>query len=140
MNEQRKDILDMLAEGKITAEEAERLIAALERDQPAAASSLDVRPKGKAKYLRVVVDSIDKGEPERVNVRVPLQLLRAGVRLAALIPPQALGKANTELNKSGIPFDLTQLKPEQLEELVEHLDEMTVEVDQRDTNVRVFCE
>ena len=54
MNEQRKDILDMLAEGKVTAEEAEQLIAALERDQPPAASSLDARPKGKAKYLRLV--------------------------------------------------------------------------------------
>ena len=94
MNEQRKDILDMLAEGKITAEEAEQLIAALERDQAPAATSLDVRPKGKAKYLRVVVDAVDNGEPSRVNVRVPLQLLRAGVRLAALIPPQALVKAN----------------------------------------------
>jgi hypothetical protein len=140
MNEQRKDILDMLAEGKITAEEAEQLIAALERDQPPAASSLDARPKGKAKYLRVVVDSRENGEPGRVNVRVPLQLLRAGVRLAALIPPQALGQANAELNKSGVPFDLTQLKPEQLEALVEHLDEMTVEVDQPDAKVRVFCE
>src|SRR5262245_56967254 len=140
MNEQRKDILDMLAEGKITPDEAEQLIAALERDQPPVAASPEVRPKGKAKYLRVVVDTTDDGEPGRVNIRVPLQLLRAGVRLAALIPPQALGQANTELNKSGIPFDLTQLKPEQLEELVEHLDEMTVEVDQRDTNVRVFCE
>jgi Asp-tRNA(Asn)/Glu-tRNA(Gln) amidotransferase B subunit len=140
MNEQRRSILDMLAEGKITADEAEQLIAALERDQPPVASSLEARPKGKAKYLRVVVDSLDKGEPERVNVRVPLQLLRAGVRLAALIPPQALGQANAELNKSGVPFDLTQLKPEQLEALVEHLDEMTVEVDQPDTQVRVFCE
>lgn len=140
MNEQRKDILDMLAEGKITAEEAEQLIAALERDQPPAASSLDARPKGKAKYLRVVVDALDDGEPGRVNVRVPLQLLRAGVRLAALIPPQALGQANAELNKSGVPFDLTQLKPEQLEALVEHLDDLTVEVDQPDAKVRVFCE
>ena len=140
MNEQRKDILDMLAEGKITAEEAEQLIAALERDQPPAASSLDARPKGKAKYLRVVVDALEDGEPARVNVRVPLQLLRAGVRLAALIPPQALGKANAELNKSGVPFDLTQLKPEQLEALVDHLDEMTVEVDQSDAKVRIFCE
>ena len=60
------------------------------------------------------------------NERVPLQLLRAGVRLAALIPPQALAQANAELNKSGVPFDLTQLKPEQLEALVEHLDEMIV--------------
>jgi hypothetical protein len=140
MNEQRKDILDMLAEGKITADEAEQLIAALERDQPPAASSLDSRPKGKVKYLRVVVDAIDNGEPARVNVRVPLQLLRAGVRLAALVPAQALGQANAELNKSGVPIDLTQLKPEQLEELVEHLDEMTVEVDSPDTKVRVFCE
>ncbi|MGD0554288.1 MAG: hypothetical protein ABSA93_04825 [Streptosporangiaceae bacterium] len=140
MNEQRKDILAMLAEGKITAEEAEQLIAALERDQPPAAPSPEARPKGKAKYLRVVVDSVENGEPARVNVRVPLQLLRAGVRLTALIPPQALGKASAELNKSGVPFDLTQLKPEQLEELVEHLDEVTVEVDQPDAKVRVFCE
>ncbi|MEV4516806.1 hypothetical protein AB0K00_48615 [Dactylosporangium sp. NPDC049525] len=140
MNEQRKDILDMLAAGKITAEEAEQLIAALERDQPPTASGLDARPKGKAKYLRVVVDAVENGEPGRVNVRVPLQLLRAGVRLAALIPPQALGYANAELSKSGVPIDLTQLKPEQLEALVEHLDDLTVEVDQPDAKVRVFCE
>jgi hypothetical protein len=43
-------------------------------------------------------------------------------------------------NKSGVPIDLTQLKPEQLEALVEHLDEMTVEVDQPDAKVRFFCE
>jgi hypothetical protein len=141
MNEQRKDILDMLAEGKITAAEAEQLIAALERDQPPTSSSLeDTRPKGKAKYLRVVVDSLEDGEPGRVNVRVPLQLLRAGVKLAALIPPQALERVNVELGKSGVPFDLSQLKPEQLEALVDQLDEMTVEVDQTDARVRVFCE
>ncbi|AHI01445.1 hypothetical protein GCM10010174_09510 [Kutzneria viridogrisea] len=140
MNEQRKDVLDMLAEGKITAAEAERLIAALERDQPAAPSSLEARPKGRAKYLRVVVDTLEDGEPTRVNVRVPLQLLRAGVKLAALIPPRALDKVNAELNESGLPFDLTQLKPEQLEEFVDQLDELTVEVDQADGTVRVFCE
>jgi hypothetical protein len=140
MNEQRKDILGMLAEGKITAEEAEQLIAALERDQPPAVSSPGARPKGNAKYLRVVVDALDSGEPTRVNIRVPLQLLRAGVQLAALIPAQALDRANAELSKSGVPLDLTELKPAQLEALVEHLDEMTVEVDQPDAKVRVFCE
>nr|MDT0662095.1 hypothetical protein [Micromonospora sp. DSM 115978] len=140
MNEERKDILDMLAEGKITAAEAEQLIAALERDQPPAASSPDARPKGKAKYLRVLVDTQDDGETGRVNMRVPLQLLRAGVKLTALVPPQALGKINVELHKSGVPVDLTQLKPDQLEDLVDHLDEMTVEVDQPDAKVRIFCE
>ena len=140
MNEQRKDILGMLAEGKITAEEAEQLIAAVERDQPTAASGPGARPKGNAKYLRVVVDALDSGEPTRVNVRVPLQLLRAGVQLAALIPAQALDRANAELSKSGVPVDLTELKPEQLEALVEHLDELTVEVDAPDAKVHVFCE
>src|SRR6185312_12764801 len=109
---------DLLAEGKITAEEAERLIDAVDRDRPPAAASADARPKGRPKYLRVVVDSVENGEPGRVNVRVPLQLLRAGVRLAALIPPQALGQATAQLNRSGVPIDLTQLKPEQLEDLV----------------------
>lgn len=141
MNEQRKDILQMLAEGKLTAEEADQLLAALDRDQPApAAPSSDGRPKAKPKYLRVVVDATDDGTPSRVNIRVPLQLLRAGVRLAALIPPQALGEANRELSRSGIPFDLTQLKPDQLETLIEHLDELTVDVDQPDAKVRIFCE
>jgi hypothetical protein len=141
MNEQRKEILQMLAEGKVTAEEAEQLIAALERNQPNKAASADGRPKARPKYLRVAVDVTEDGDgPVRVNIRVPLQLLRAGVRLASLIPPTALGHANSELQRAGIPFDLSQLKPEQLEELVEHLDDMTVEIDQADAKVRVFCE
>lgn len=140
MNEQRKDVLEMLASGKITADEAERLLAALDRDQAPSPSITDARPKSKAKYLRVIVLSMEEEGPGRVDVRVPLQLLRAGVQLAALIPPQALERANSELAKSGVPFDLTQLKPAQLEALVEQLDEVTVEVDQTDTQVRVFCE
>lgn len=140
MNEQRKEVLDMLAEGKVTAAEAERLITALERDQLPAASNLDVRPKGKAKYLRVMVGDMDHSGSGRVNIRVPLQLLRAGVRLAALVPPQALEQVNAKLSQSGVPFDLTQLKPEHLEALVDHLDELTVEIDDADSTVRIFCE
>ena len=34
MNEQRRQVLEMLAEGKITAAEADRLIDALERGRP----------------------------------------------------------------------------------------------------------
>jgi hypothetical protein len=140
MNEQRKDILDMLTEGKIIAVEAEQLLAALDQDQPPAASNLEARPKARAKYLRVLVENLDEMEPGRINIRVPLQLLRAGVRLAALVPPQALEKANAGLVKSGVPYDLTQLKPEQLGEFVEYLDDLTVDIEAPDAKVRVFCE
>jgi hypothetical protein len=39
-----------------------------------------------------------------------------------------------------VPLDLKQLKPEQLEALVENLDELTMKVDQPDARVRIFCE
>jgi hypothetical protein len=143
MNEQRRQVLEMLAEGKITADEAERLIDALEREQPESPPGAAPRPKPRPKYLRVVVNSEDDSGgdgPSRVNIRVPLQLLRAGVRLTSLIPPQALTRVNAELNKSGVPIDLTQLKPQHIEELIEHLDDLTVDVDQPDAKVQVFCE
>ncbi|MGQ5261302.1 SHOCT-like domain-containing protein [Micromonospora sp. ZYX-F-536] len=141
MNEQRRQILEMLGEGKITADEAERLINALEREQPESPPGAAPRAKTRPKYLRVVMHSEDDfNGPSRVNVRVPLQLLRAGVRLTSLIPPQALTEVNAKLNKSGVPIDLTQLKPQHIEELIEQLDDVTVDVDDPDTKVQVFCE
>ncbi len=143
MNEQRRQVLEMLVEGKITADEAERLIDALQREQPELPPGTAPRPKPRPKYLRVVVNSEDDSGgdgPSRVNIRVPLQLLRAGVRLTSLIPPQALTQVNDALNKSGVPIDLTQLKPQHIEDLIEQLDDLTVDIDQPDTKVQVFCE
>lgn len=142
MNEQRRQILQMLADGKVTADEAERLIDALERQQPETSQGAAPRPKTRPKYLRLVVNSEDGGGdgPSRVNIQIPLQLLRAGVRIASLLPPQALTKVNAELNRSGVPIDLTELKPQHLEDLIEHLDEVTVDVDDPSGKVQVFCE
>lgn len=141
MNEERRQILQMLAEGKITADEAEQLIDALGREQPTAPSGVAGSPKPRPKYLRVLVEDNSGGEESgRINVRVPLQLLRAGVRLTSLVPPQALTKLNAQLDKSGVPIDLTQLKPQDIEELIEQLDELTVDVDDSASKVKVFCE
>ena len=141
MSEQRRQILAMLADGKITADEAERLIAATERGRVDSGSvTAEPRPTRRPKYLRVVVDDRSGLEPTKVNIRVPIQLLRAGVRLASLIPPKALNQANDELRRAGVPIDLTQLKPEHIEELMEHLGDLTVDVEDSDAKVHVFCE
>lgn len=140
MSEDRRSILQMLSEGKITPDEAERLMAALERGTQTAPGSAPGARRN-VKYLRVVVDT-DEGHdgPTKVNIRVPMNLLRAGVRLSSIIPPLAREKVNAAMAKNGVPFDLNQLKPENLEELVEQLDELTVDVDQDRTKVRIFCE
>ncbi|MGH3280195.1 MAG: SHOCT-like domain-containing protein [Trebonia sp.] len=141
MNSQRRQILEMLAEGKLTADEAGRLIDALGQQEPEPSPGAAPRQKRRPKYLRVVVvDNSSADGPGRINIRVPLQLLRAGVRLTSLIPPQALTRVNAELDKVGVPIDLAQLKPQQLEELIDQLDDVTVDVDDPDTKIQVFCE
>lgn len=144
MNNDRRAVLQMLAEGKITAEEAERLLSALDRTEasrPAEAAPA-LRPNNLPKYLRVVVDTDEPGDggPTKVNIRVPVALLRAGVRLTSLIPPAARDQVNAELAKNGVAFDLGQVKPENLEDLVDQLNDLTVDVDQEKTKVRIFCE
>ena len=51
-----------------------------------------------------------------------------------------IARANDELERAGIGIDLSKLKPEQLEELIEHLGEMTIDVEEADSTVHVFCE
>ena len=138
MGEERRQILEMLAEGKITSDEAERLLDAVDREAPPAESG-EPR-KARPKYLRVLVDDSSEGEPTKVNVRVPIKLLRAGVRLAALIPPQALDRASEQIRRSGMEIDLARLKVEDIDELIDSLDEVSVDVDDTNTKIRVFAE
>jgi hypothetical protein len=155
MSEGRRQILEMLAAGKITADEAERLIAAMERSgngAPSAANAASgdtaAATKPKPKYLRVLVEADEsmtglKQGTTTVNVRVPMQLLRAGVRLAGLIPQQAHDQLDQAFSKHGVPITLSQIKPENLEELIDHLEDLTVDVDGKDgdaVKVKVFCE
>ena len=146
MSEHRRQILEMLGTGKITADEAERLIAALEKDSP----SQGISPAASAsapKYLRVMVEQEKDRDGDTmaktVNIRVPLQLLRAGVRLASLVPPQARNSVDEALKEKGITFDLSQLKPENIEELIAQLKDVSIDGDDakgRKVRVRVFCE
>ncbi len=133
MNSERKLILDMLAEGKITADEAERLISKLGH----AAETVEVvehdSPKrGKLKYLRVLVESKDG---DNVNVRVPLALVKAGIKLKGVIPKEA----HEKMYAKGVDLDALSSLDE--EELLEALRDLQVDVDsdQGDT-VRIFCE
>jgi len=141
MSENRRQILEMLSQGKITAAEAERLIAALEREPSASGSSGETRRNDPLKYLRVVVDAVDEHEgPTKVNVRVPIQLLRAGVKLTSIIPPRARSEVNEALRREGIDVDIGKLTPESLEEVVEQLRDLQVDVDHEKAKVRIFCE
>ena len=140
MKEERRRILTMLSEGKISAEEADALLDALS-DAPAAPPSALAAAVNAPKYLRVLVDGQEQGQGgNKVNVRVPLDLIRAGMRLAALLPAVAYEPVNRALKENGIDLDVSKIKPENLEDLVAHLQDLRVDGESDGEQVRVFCE
>ncbi len=160
MSEETKRILDMLSEGRLSVEEAERLLDALRAPGTAAvrqahdggvlSASKGAAESGapeektgrgpKPRFLRVIVDR----EGRKVDVRLPLQLVRAGMRFTALIPEKARGEIEKQFSKQGVDLDLKKLGPEDLDDLIDHLGGLTVEVDEETedgkSTVRIFCE
>lgn len=133
----------MLADGKITAEEAEQLLDALgAKSESASASGVkgDPAPLVNAlpKYLYVKVDSVDG---DKVNVKVPLALVRSGLKLTSLIPPQAMQEIDSAMAEHGMSIDFNNFKPEDIDELISALREMEVNVDSTNGDtVHVYCE
>jgi len=142
----------MLAENKISADEAYRLISAIDAGEKGPSESSresqskgDTSIKGKSKYLRVTVTPgdkhVDPQHADRVNVRVPMSLIRAGIKLTALIPPEALDKANNALREKGINFDVRSIKNEDIEALIDALGDMQVDVETaKGESVKVYVE
>jgi hypothetical protein len=140
MSEERNRILDLLAAGKITAEEAGRLLDAV-GSGAAQAASAPAAPKSvpgelpKFMYVKVISTKGDN-----VNVKIPLSLVRAGLKLTSLIPPQAMEQIDKSMAEKGMSIDLKNLKPEDLEDLIESLREMEISVDAANgDNVRVYA-
>jgi len=135
MSEERRQILEMLADGKITAKDAERLLDKLTGSPAAATASgppADAAPKPKARFLCVKVDG---AEGEKVNVRIPLALVRTGVKLAAIVPE----RVTQRLGAKGI--DLSKLSELDADELTAALSELEVDVDSDHGEVvRICCE
>jgi hypothetical protein len=142
MNEDRRRILNMLAEGTVTADEADRLLAAMAAGSGGSSAGDNGGSSGNGpSYFRVVIDAEDdKDGPVKVNVRIPIKLIRAGVRLSSLIPQPARGHVDAAMHEHGVDVDLSQITPENLDEIVEQLSELTVDVDSASARVRVFCE
>ena len=137
MTEERKKILEMLANGKITIAEAEKLLNAVE-------IKIDETLKGGAlsktkipKYLFVKVDSTNG---DKVNIRVPLKIIRAGIKLKSLIPQEAQEKIDEKLGEKGVNFKLEDISDDNIHELMEALTEFEVNVeDRKGENVRIYC-
>jgi hypothetical protein len=146
MSENQKKILQMLAEGKISVSEAERLLSLINSsgNDRSESNSGSTAAKSSPRYFYVVIEPKPGASTERrhgkVNVRVPFGLIRSGMKLATLIPKEAADKVNDAMKDKGISFDMRHLKPEDIEELISALHDSEINVDADDETIRVYAE
>ena len=144
MSDQRRQILQMLAENKIRADEADRLLEALESESGAVemSSKSESGNGSKPKFLHVKVNS----EPgsghkhENVDIKIPLLLLKAGIKLHSFIPAEARTKINSHLAEKGVNFDISKLDSEHLDQIIQALTESSIDIDADNEKVRIYCE
>ncbi|MCP4684081.1 MAG: DUF2089 domain-containing protein [bacterium] len=147
MSEQRKQILQMLAKGKITADEADRLLAALEsKDKPGSEEAGDGATGGEARtkkpsFLHVSVHGGSHGHRnhENVDIKIPVMLLKAGVKLGSLVPEGTRSKFHAHLHDHGMDFDLNNLDSEKLDGLLKALAESPIEIVADNEVINIRC-
>lgn len=131
MSEERKKILNMVAEGKLTPEEADRLLGALKESQE------------KAKYFRVRVYHRDKDKP-KVKVDIPVGVLKLASKVGAAF--KGMIPEGVKVNMEGKEIALDEFTPEMIDKIIEEISEggkfMLAEVtdEEKGEFVEVFIE
>jgi len=85
-NEERMKILRMIDEGKITAEEGSKLLAALSEQRKSASRKTLREASGGARWLRIRVTDTFSGKA-KATVNLPLGLIDAGLNIASQYAP-----------------------------------------------------
>ncbi len=84
--EERMKILRMIEEGKITAEDGAKLLAALAESRKTPNVTLGANPPGEARWFRVRVTDLATGRA-KVNVNIPMGLVNVGIKMGARFAP-----------------------------------------------------
>jgi len=130
---EQRQVLDMLAEGKITAEEAQQLLDKLNagKDGGPAEGGRRASPGQKPKYLCIRAAELDG---EEINLRIPLGFVKSGLVFGAMMPDWVAAKVAV----NGV--DLSRLSSLEGDELIDALHELDIVVDSIDGGVRIYCE
>ncbi len=90
--EERMKVLKMIEEGKITAEEGAKLLAALDMGARPSKGTVPPPPPpaGAGRWLRIRVTDTATNRP-KVNVTIPMGLVNVGLKMGARFAPETEG-------------------------------------------------
>ncbi len=92
--EERMQILKMIENRQISAEEGSRLLSALE-DKPSPELPPPPSPNTRGRWLRVRVTDLKTGR-RKVNVNIPLSLVDIGLKMGAKFSPVGMEGLNMD--------------------------------------------
>jgi hypothetical protein len=143
MNDDTRRVLDLLAQGKITVDEADQLLRAIAAPAPgAAASGPDEAARPALRWVRIALHKQAKeGHKDKdVNIRVPISIVRSGMRLGALIPGLAGDQVAAKMRERGLDVDFSKLDAAAIDAILKDLGETNIEIDSGKAHVRITCE
>jgi hypothetical protein len=94
--EERMKILKMIDDGKISAEEGAKLLAALSETRRTPMPPTPPRGPGAPRWLRVRVTDMATGRA-KATVQIPLGLIDAGMKIGAHFAPEVEGVSMDEI-------------------------------------------
>jgi hypothetical protein len=135
MREDRRKVLAMLATGKISVDEADHLLSAIapQREESPAPPT--------PKFLRLLLEpKADEGSQRKIDVRVPLGVIRSSLQIAKSLPLEKRGPMRIALGTHILVLDLEQVNPDNVDEFIAHFSHLTTDIDKKKETVRLFCE
>jgi len=106
MSEERKKILNMVAEGKLTPEEADRLLGALKDSQE------------RTRFFHVRVYNADRKKP-KVKVDIPIGVLKLASKIGAAF--KGIVPDGFKIDMHGREISLDEFTPEMIDKIVEEI-------------------
>ena len=143
MNDDTRRVLDLLAQGKITVDEADQLLRAMAAAAPGAtAAGPDEAARPALRWVRIAVHKQAKeGHKDKdVNIRVPISIVRSGMRLGALIPGLAGDQVAAKMRERGFDVDFSKLDAAAIDAILKDLGDTNIEIDSGKAHVRITCE
>lgn len=134
VSEQRQ-VLDMLKDGRIEAEDAERLLACLAEAAGDEVAAAHATPRAVASRDRHLIVCARTEDGDQIDARIPLKLIATGINFEKLMPEAA----REAVEETGV--DLSELRNVRGDQLIEAIQDLEVDLEGHDgQSISIRCE
>lgn len=129
MSSERKKILEMLEEGKITSSEASDLLEAVDDSAVKDVNTTAISKSYSKKYLKIRVFEAEK--ESKVNLNIPIKLVKIGISFAS--------KLNSSIEGVNISNEEIDIILEAIDNEIEG-EILSIDADDGKTQVKIYIE